>query len=487
MSASQILRSTAIIGGSSALSVVIGLVRTKVAALILGPAGIGLVGILFNLISLASKLFAWGIGNVTTRQIALAGDDQAGVAAARKALMLVTLVLASAGGLTIFLAREPIAALILQDPQWADEVGWLAVGVALLVATSFQNGLLTGMRRTGDVARVSVWSAFLGSLLGVGALLVWREAALLAFVLLAPAATFLVGAFFIARLPRPQAAPDLRSELGRHIKALAGLGLAFTIGAVALTSGQFAVRTLIQRELGSIPLGHFQAAWVISANYIGFILAAMATDYYPRLTSVIHDRPAATDAVNQQAEISLLLSGPVLVGTVGLAPWLIPLLYTSEFLPAVDVLRWQIVGDLFRIAAWPLGFILLASGSGRAFVLVQISASALFVVATALLIPYVGIAAAGLAYATMSASVLAMHFYLARRSIAFVPAQATIECLLIVATALAATVAATLVSPLAGAAAAMLLGPALGVFAVRRLHYALPEPLAKALAFLTRQ
>ena len=39
----QILRSSAIIGGASAINIVIGLVKMKAVALLLGPAGVGIV------------------------------------------------------------------------------------------------------------------------------------------------------------------------------------------------------------------------------------------------------------------------------------------------------------------------------------------------------------------------------------------------------------------------------------------------------------
>ena len=40
----QILKSSALIGGSSVLTIAIGIVRTKATAVLLGPAGFGLLG-----------------------------------------------------------------------------------------------------------------------------------------------------------------------------------------------------------------------------------------------------------------------------------------------------------------------------------------------------------------------------------------------------------------------------------------------------------
>ena len=52
----EIFRSSAIIGGSSALKIAIGIVRVKVIAVLLGPAGIGLLGIRERVIALGGLI-----------------------------------------------------------------------------------------------------------------------------------------------------------------------------------------------------------------------------------------------------------------------------------------------------------------------------------------------------------------------------------------------------------------------------------------------
>lgn len=475
----HILRSTGIIGGSSVVSVLIGLVRTKVAALVLGPAGIGLVGLAHGLITMVAAFASFGLGNVGTRQIAEAGDNAAVVAAARRAMTIAAAALGLLGGVALYLLREPVALWVFEDRSWARNVGWLALGVALLVGTYLQNAVLTGLRRIGDLARVSVWSAVLATTLGIGALLVWREDALLFFVLVSPAVTFAVGAWFVARLPRSRTPSPRIGELAPHWRALARLGLAFTVGAAASTAAQLAVRALVQRELGPVALGHYQAVLMISMNYIGFVLTAMAADYYPRLTAAIRDPEAARRTVNQQAEVALLLSGPMLIGTVALAPWLVPLLFSGEFLPAVEILRWQILGDLMKIATWPLGFLLLAGGHGRAFVAVEVGAAVVFVAATALALERFGPIAPAIAYLTMYLAYAVIVFALARRSIGFAPSRAAVEAFAAIALALIITVLCAAFSPLAGVIAGLVLGAAIATLAAIRLRHALPEPLAR--------
>ena len=71
----QIIRSTAVIGLASLSTIAIGLVRTKAAALLVGPVGIGLIGLYLNLVSAASALAGLGLNASAVREIAGAEAD----------------------------------------------------------------------------------------------------------------------------------------------------------------------------------------------------------------------------------------------------------------------------------------------------------------------------------------------------------------------------------------------------------------------------
>ena len=51
----QILKSSAIVGGSTVLNIGIGIVRTKILALLLGPGGFGLAGLYTSIITSDAK------------------------------------------------------------------------------------------------------------------------------------------------------------------------------------------------------------------------------------------------------------------------------------------------------------------------------------------------------------------------------------------------------------------------------------------------
>jgi PST family polysaccharide transporter len=130
---------------------------------------------------------------------------------------------------------------------------------------------------------------------------------------------------------------------------------------------QLIVRYIINYKLNIESVGYFQASWQISMTYITFVLGAMAADYYPRLTQAIHNKKEANLLANDQTEIAIIFSAPVLLLMLAFAPLIINLLYSREFIDSIEILRWQVLGDVFKVISWPLGFIILAKGYRKVF------------------------------------------------------------------------------------------------------------------------
>src|SRR5450759_3758202 len=75
----QILKSTALVGGSSVINIAIGIIRTKAIAVLLGPAGFGLAGLYGSVSNLTQSVAGMGINSSGVRQIAEAvgsGDTE---------------------------------------------------------------------------------------------------------------------------------------------------------------------------------------------------------------------------------------------------------------------------------------------------------------------------------------------------------------------------------------------------------------------------
>jgi PST family polysaccharide transporter len=415
----RILKSTSIIGGASFINIAIGVLRTKVLAVLLGPAGVGLASLYTGVMGTASTVATMGLGPVGTRQIAEAcsKDDAHAILVARRALFWATMFLAFTGGLAVWSLRSILAIYTLGSASYSGAVGWLSIGVALSVAGASQAALIQGMRRIGDIARLNVYGSAISTVLGIG--LIWRfgNAGLFAFVLIAPLASFVLGHVYVSRLPKVGIESVTVHELTREWKMLVSLGIAMVGAGLVQQLAQLWIRIDVAKVLGAQSLGQYQAAWTISMQYVTFVLAAMVTDYYPRLTGVIHDHNAARNLVNEQTEIAMLLSAPVFIAVMATAPWVIHLLYAASFTPAIEILRWQVLGDVLKVASWPPGFLILAAGDGRTFFCAE---SASWLLTTGLitgLAPIMGLSITGIAYLAMYAFYLVLVYWLAHRRI----------------------------------------------------------------------
>ena len=407
-----------IIGGAQVIKIAAGIMMMKVVALALGPAGVGLVGIYQSLIQTASSIAALGLGSVGTRQIAEAhaeGGDIA-VGRTRRALCWGTLVLALVGAALFWLLSGWIARVILADESLANDVAWLSIGVALTVAAGSQGALLTGLRRISDLAWINAGSGVIGTSVGVLALWLWGAQGLIAIVLVAPLFVFLLGQLYVLRLGQPAGSPSRLPEMVRELRTMLSLGFAFMVGGLVTTAGHLVARAMVQRELGAEAVGQFQAAWVIGITYLGFVLGAMATDYYPRLTAAMGNNANVIRLVNEQTEVALLLCTPVLLALFGLAPWVIGLLYSDEFAPAVEILRWQIIGDILKVMSWPLGFVILASGKGKTFVLTELLGMGVFLIVIMFGLPLIGVTATGVAFLALYVLYLPLMWLLCKQS-----------------------------------------------------------------------
>jgi len=369
-----------------------------------------------NFVLTAGAFAGLGVGGAATRHIATerSRTGEEGEAAVRHALSSATVILTVLATALVWLFRVPIARIALGDSAYAGEVGWLSIGVGLSIVSLSQTGLLGGLRRMEGIAQTYFLGAALSAIAGIAALYTFGSQAIVWFVILVPMANVLAGAWFVAQAPRARTISGERRALWRQWRQLAGLGFAIMLGQVLANAAQLAVRGVIVQRLGLPELGLFQGAWAISVTYLGVVLQAMAADYYPRLSEAVHDRDAAVRIVNEQTEVTLLLGGPIILVALGLAPLGLQILYSSEFQPAAELLRWQMLGDVLKIASWPASYVLLAANRGRLFLLFEAMAWTIFLSATWLLIPSVGLKAAGIGIVLMYAVYLPVVFMAAR-------------------------------------------------------------------------
>jgi O-antigen/teichoic acid export membrane protein len=393
-----LIRSMAVIGSARAINIIVSIMRMKVLAILLGPTGIGVLSIYSSLQGVVSTAAGLGMGSSGVRQIAAVKGGEQALSRVRRVLLAAHLVQGGLAMLAVWFYRVTISEWLFGSKNYGDEVGLVGLAVLLSLIGASQTALLQGMRQIGDLGRVTVISALAGTVTGLTAVWLYGESGLIWFVVIQPLAIILIAVRYTRRLPKPIETRPSVSEIWSIWKPMAKLGTAFMLGGLATTATLLLVRGRITQELGLAAAGQFAAAWGITMTYVGFLLAAMAADYYPRLAEVINDRAAALRLMNDQAQLGLAVGGPVLLLLVGLAPWAVMLLYSSDFARAGELLQWQTVGNVFKLASWPLSFAIVAAARSKTYFMMELSFNVVFLVLVWALLPVFGLQITAIAF-----------------------------------------------------------------------------------------
>ena len=416
----QILKSSSIIGGAQGINYLIGMVRTKLVAVLLGPSGVGLVGLYISATSLVGAITGLGIGTSGVREVAEAhaSGDAARVARTVHTLRRACWVTGLLGWFVTVALAYPLSVWTFGSGERALAVALLGVTLLLSSVSGGQTALLQGARRIGDLARLNVISVLVGTIAAV-AIYAWLGERGIVPVIIATALVNVGFSWWFARCVPITPVAMAWTETWRDSKRLIRLGLAFMWGGLLTGAVTLALQSLIVRKLGLDANGVYQAAWAISGMFAGFILGAMGTDFYPRLTAVAHDHGQVNRLINEQTEIGILLALPGLLGTLAFAPWIMRIFYTAKFLPGAELLPWFVLGIFGQVISWPMGFAVMAQGAAGWYVAIETSANMLRFVLSLVLLQWLGLWGTALAIPLLYVFVTALVYWICRRLTGF--------------------------------------------------------------------
>jgi antigen flippase len=395
----QILRSSALIGGSSVLNIAIRIVRTKAMAVLLGPAGFGLFGLYGSIAELTQSIAGMGINSSGVRQIAEAvgSGDTERIAQTTAVLRRTSIVLGALGAVLLVVFSRQVSTLTFGSQQRTVAVCLLSIAVFFSLVSAGQGALIQGMRRIADFAKMGLLSALYGTFISIPVVYFFREKGVVPSLVGVAAMSIITSWWYSRRVHIPS--PSMTaSQVGQEATALLKLGLAFMASGLMTMGVAYAVRAIILRKIGFEATGLYQSAWTLGGLYVGFILQAMGVDFYPRLTASASDNPECNRLVNEQTLVGLLLAGPGVIATLTFAPLVISLLYSSKFGAAVGILRWICLGASLQVITWPMGFIIVAKGNQNLFFLADLAWTVVAVGLAWVCIGSFGVNGAGIAF-----------------------------------------------------------------------------------------
>jgi len=348
-----------------------GVITMKIFAVMLGPSGVGLFSLLRQTQQTAVVLGLLN-GQMTIIQGVASRSGQE-----RKAFVSTVfwtlLVSAFIVSLALMVGAGPIARWLTGRTGAATPsmIRGLVISIVCGIAFTFFMSVLNGHRIIGRAALIQFTNFLTVSALAYPVSLLVRggNAFAMTWLLAAGAgAAALLGLL----LARRQGVFDLEWPRFTRENRMAALGFLRMTGSMVISGFlglwvPLEIRTLIVDVFGLPGAGIFDVAWTLSMTYVLVILTSFSSYYLPTLTQTT-DHAERAELIATVFRVANVLMLPLVTAVIVMKPLVVSLLYSSEFKPSLEIIRWMLIGDYFKVLSWVFSFTMIAYADMRKFV-----------------------------------------------------------------------------------------------------------------------
>lgn len=382
---------------STLTKILCGLLIVKLLAISYGPEGIGLASNYRQLITVLAVMAGAGIFNGVTRYIAEYQDSPTQLRALTGTASTLVIGASLLFALILLVFAVQISQGLFGSPAYASVIRWLAL---LQCGIGWANLFQAKLKGYKD-ARGNALVVICGCLLSLPSYFVcWQLGGYLGALVglaMVPAVAILPAYFLLIRRTAIQA----RDFLPCWNRPLAGKLLKYTlmttITAITLPVAWIIMRHQLAEQSDWQAVGLWQGVVSVSDAYLQFITATFSVWLLPAL-SRLTDKSAIANEITRT--LKRVLPAVMILSVV---IWLLRdiviwLLFSAKFAGMRDLFIWQLPGDVFKVGAYVFGYLVIAKGSLRLYVLTEVTQFCLLLATSYWLIPQSGVLGAVQAY-----------------------------------------------------------------------------------------
>lgn len=394
----SIFKSTFLFSFVQVVRILVGVIKNKIVAILLGAEGMGIMGLLNNAASLIKTGAGLGISQSAVRDISHANGtgDQEKISRIINIVRKVVLFTSFLGMFITIVLSPLLSKWEFGDYTYTLAFVFLSISVFFEIFVDNQLAILKGTRQLRSLAKASIWGALIGLITGVPLYFWLGVKGIVPSFIISAFATFLVTRYYVNKINYERTKIPIRivvKEASPMVKMGAALMFTTLLGMIST----FIIASYMRYAGGLSDVGFYNAGMMIVHSYFGVVITALTTDYYPRISAVNQDNEKLSQELNQQSLVSVLLTSPLIVLFLLLLPFFVKILYTDEFLPIVNFMKIAMFGTLITIVSNQADMIIVAKFKIRVFTIVAVSMRVFQVVISILLFKYLGLIGMGVA------------------------------------------------------------------------------------------
>ena len=365
-------------------------VSVKVVAVLIGPAGIALLGQLTNFSSIIMSVATGGINTGVTKYVAEYRNRQEIVRLFLSTAFRIILCFSLLCGLFVILFSTYLSKEILLDKEYGYVFRFFGFTIILYALNNFFVSILNGYKEFKKFALVGIVTSIVGLIFTISLVWLYEIKGALISAVTYQSVIFFVSLFLVFKSPwfsKENFTKGFSFKIGRKY---AGFSLMALTSAATIPVAQLLIRGRLINVLNAEQAGLWEAMNKLSGMYLMVITTSFSVYYLPRL-SEITDRKKLREEVlaAYKVIVPLLLIGFTFIFIIKIP--LIQLLFSASFLPMHELFVWQLIGDLFKITSWLLAFLMIAKSHTKAFVFAEITFATAYTLLGMFLINYNGV------------------------------------------------------------------------------------------------
>jgi O-antigen/teichoic acid export membrane protein len=378
----NIFKALALFGGVKIVQILISVLRSKLIAVLLGPAGMGINNLLASTTNTINGITGFGLQTSAVRDVAKTYDsnDLRRIDVIITTLRILVWLTGFLGTIIVFAFARPLSFFIFDNADYTSAFRILSIMMLFMQINIGQITLLQGTFHYKDIARATIWGQILSLVCTIPLYYIWGNEGIVPALLISSLITLIISSIYSHRVKFNRVKLGL-NEFWNNSKRMLSLGLVIALGGVISNASSYLLNIFIAR-LGSVEaVGLYSAAMTIANSYVFLVLSAMTTDYVPRLSALADKPEEQIEAINKQITLVTIILTPLLVAFTIFAKETLQILYSPEFLATVHMLEFLMLGMFFRAISWCLSYAFISRGDSKVFL---INETIMFVVSLSL-------------------------------------------------------------------------------------------------------
>lgn len=346
-------------------------ILNKILAVYVGPSGYAAIGQFQNFIQMVTSFAGGSINTAVVKYTAEYGDNPTEQRKIWQNAGTIILALSIIFSLLIIVFQKPLSLYIFHSKEYQSVFIWFGIFLIFFNFNALFLAILNGKKEILKLVIANIAGSVFS--LAITGFLAYQYHILGALIALSIYQSI---AFFITL------ALCIKSDwfkfqflFGKIDKAIATkFGHYALMALVSVFFGnytQIELRKLIINKFNITYAGYWDAMSRLSGGYLMLATTILSVYYLPRL-SELREFKDIKDEIFYGYKVILPLA---ILGSAFIYLFretVVNLLFTKSFMPMLELLSWQLLGDIIKIGSWIISFVMLSKAMTKIFIVTEI-------------------------------------------------------------------------------------------------------------------